>query len=222
MRTVTALAIAATAAFSASTAAAQDQRIGVFVAPQISTLGLGAEVGYQVNDYVAIRGGANAFNISRSFKVDNVDYDGDVKLKSFGAMADVFPFGGGFRVTGGLRLNYNEGELTGTPMGGNYTINGRSYSAADVGQLEGEVTFNRVAPYLGIGWMGSVFSPNLYVGADLGVMFQGKPKVKLGATNSSIAGTFATDIEAERRKVEDDLKDFRFYPVLAVSVGYRF
>ncbi len=222
MRIVAALAFAAATALSTSAALAQDSQIGVFVAPQISTLGLGAEVGYRINDYVGVRGGVNAFSFSRTLDIEDITYDGDLTLKSFGAMADLYPFRGGFHVTGGLRLNYNEADLTGTPSGAFYNVNGTNYPTAAVGRLEGEVDFRRVAPYLGLGWKGSLFSPNLHVGADLGVMFQGKADVSLRATNATVGALLASDIEQARQDIEDEVEDYRFYPVLSVSIGYRF
>jgi hypothetical protein len=222
MRTLTAFTFAAVTTLSAAAAFAQEASVGVFVAPQISTLGLGAEAGYRINEHVGIRGGGNAFTFSRNINVDDIDYDGDLTLKSFGAMADVYPFGGGFHVTGGLRLNYNKADVTGTPSGSSYTINGVSYSTAEVGRLEGDIDFRRVAPYLGLGWNGSLFSPNLYVGADLGVLFQGRSDVSLRATNPTVSAALASDIEQARRDLKDEVDDFRFYPVLSVSIGYRF
>lgn len=201
-----------------TTAFAQDRQVGAFVAPQISTLGLGAEAGYRINDYVGVRGGGNVFRLNRSIDVDGIDYHGKATLKSFGATADVFPFGGGFHVSGGLRLNYNEIDLRATP-GSAITIGGTTYTPAQAGTLDGKVDFRRVSPYLGIGWMGSLFSPNLHFGADLGVMFQGSPRVSLRSNSPFVS---QANLERERADIVDELKPYRFYPVVSVSVGYRF
>lgn len=203
------------------TARAQDRTSGLFIAPQVSTLGLGAEAGYRINEHFAVRGGANFFNLNREFSTDGIEYDGKARLRSFGATADVFPFGGGFRLSGGLRINDNRGDLSAVSMG-DVEIGGTTYTAAQVGTLDGRVEFNRVAPYIGIGWEGTIFSPNLYFGADLGVMFQGNPKVSLTATGAAASPQLQADLERERKEVEDKLKPLAFYPVISFSIGYRF
>lgn len=67
------------------------------------------------------------------FDSDDIDYDGRVRLKSGGIMANVYPLGGGFRISGGVRFNDNGGRATATPSGGVYEIGGKSYIAAQVG-----------------------------------------------------------------------------------------
>jgi hypothetical protein len=59
----------------------------------------------------------------------------------------------------------------------------------------------------------------------LGAFYQGSPKVGLKATfvnPALVPPTFAADLEAERQKTEDDLKNYKVYPVLAFGVSYRF
>ena len=218
MRVLAATFGAAAALVTATSAIALDGQAGAFVAPQISTLGLGVEAGYRINDYVGVRGSGNFFRLNRSIDVDGIDYSGKATLKSFGATADVFPFGGGFHVSGGLRLNYNDIDLAAAP-GGPITIGGTTYTPAQAGSLNGKVDFKRVAPYLGIGWMGSLLSPNLHFGADLGVMFQGSPRVSLQSNSRFVS---PADLERERADIADELRPYRFYPVVSVSVGYRF
>jgi hypothetical protein len=216
------IAVATTVALAGTRAAhAQTATSGLFVAPQVSTLGLGVEAGYRVSDLFGLRGSANFFHVRTDFNVAGVDYSGKVQLRSFGATADLFPFRGGFRLSGGLRLNYNEADISATPTT-NVKIGGTAFTPAQIGGLVGRIEPNRVAPYFGIGWEGSIFSPNVYLGADLGVMLQGTPRVSLASTGATSSPQIRAALERERREVQDEVKGFRFYPVLSVSVGYRF
>ncbi len=193
-----------------------------FVGPVISTLGLGLEAGVRLNERFGLRLGGNYFQLSFDRTIDEIDYDADAELGSIGALADVYPFGGGFRVTGGLRLNFNQAELTGRGNG-TVEIDDVVFDADDVGTLDGDVDYDTVAPYLGIGYGGAMLGGALLVTFDLGVMYQGSPDVALTAD-----GVLADDpallaaLENEEQKVEDDLDDYQFYPVAGIALTYRF
>jgi hypothetical protein len=58
---------------------------------------------------------------------------------------------------------------------------------------------------------------------DFGVLWQGEPIVEL-ASDGALAGdpSFQAALEAERRELEDEMSDFKAWPVLQVGVVYRF
>jgi hypothetical protein len=102
--------------------------------------------------------------------------------------------------------NNNELKLTGKPSAGStYTINGVTYTAAQVGTLTGTLTFNKTAPYLGLGW-GNRPGSKLGLSADIGALYQGSPKLSLSATGS-VAG-LSSNLEQERKSAEEDLGSF--------------
>jgi len=115
--------------------------------------------------------------------------------------------------------------MYGRPRAGTtYDINGVSYSAAQVGNLRGNVDFNSIAPYLGIGW-GNPFGSggNWSFSCDLGVVFQGSPNVSLAADGQFADDpAFQANLEAERRDLEDELDSYKYYPVVSLGVTYRF
>lgn len=221
MRVFPATLLAAALLAAPRLAAAQEVRTGFFVAPQVSTLGLGVEAGYRVTDYLGLRFNADFFGFDPDTRISGIDYKSHARLQSFGFLADLHPFAGSFRLTGGLRINDNHADLSATPTG-NVTIGSQSYTPAQVGRLDGKVDFNTAAPYAGFGWGTTLFSPNVYLGADLGVMFQGSPKVSLASTGGLSSPQFAADLERERRNIADKAKDYQFYPVVSLSIGYRF
>ena len=136
---------------------------------------------------------------------------------------DWFPFDNAFHMTGGLLVNQNELELTAKTTA-NYEIGNTTYTAAEVGTLTGELDFNDVAPYIGIGW-GNPFGKegNWSFAIDLGVMFQGSADVDLSA-NGTLAGNaaFAANLAREEDNLEDEIDDYQYYPVIALGVSYRF
>jgi hypothetical protein len=124
---------------------------------------------------------------------------------------------------GGIILNDTSVDLR-AKSSSTITINGVSYNASDAGTLEGGVSFNRVAPYVGIGW-GNPFNSNSRLGllCDLGVAFTGTPNVSLRATGPYANDpTFRSNLTQEERDVQRKADNYRFYPVLSLSLYYRF
>lgn len=194
---------------------------GPYFAPHVGTLGFGVDAGYRVNESLGLRATGNYFALNRSGDIDGVSYKADGTMKNFGVLADYHPFGGGFHLTGGAYVNMNEASMSGTPTT-SVMIGNNSYSPTDIGTLNGKVDFNRFTPYLGLGWKGSLLHPNLTVGADLGVIYQGSPRVSLSSTGALNSADYQADLERERKNIEDELAALRFYPVATVSVGYKF
>lgn len=119
--------------------------------------------------------------------------------------------------------NDNHIDITAEPSA-TFDIGDTTYSASQVGTLEGEVEFNEIAPYIGIGWDTS-FGKNNRFGllVDLGVIYQGTPDVELKATGPFASNqAFKNDIQAEEDKLQDDLDQYEYYPVIGVGLSYRF
>jgi len=192
------------------------------VGPNVSTLGLGAEAGIRLNDYFGLRIGANYFTYSTDREYEDVEYDADINLLSGGAVLDVYPFGRIFRVTGGVRYNANEVDLDSEPSS-NVKIGGQTFTPSEVGKLEGDIDFNKVAPYAGLGFEGIFLDGNLSLAFDLGVLYQGKPEVSLDS-NGTLANdpAFRDALKEEEDDIEDDISFLGFYPVVSLSANLRF
>jgi hypothetical protein len=215
--------VAGIAAFvTVSPAMAQEDAAGFSVGVTGGTLGLGPEVGYRVSPLIGVRASASFLNISHDFGIDDIDYQGKVKLESYGAMLDLYPFQGGFRASGGFRIDKNRVNLTATPTS-NVTVGDLSFTPAQIGTLSGQVDADEFVPVATIGYAGGV-TKGLKFGIDAGVMFQGKPE----AQNLVATGAFATnpifiaELERERQKVNRDMDDYKFYPVVQLSIFYAF
>lgn len=193
-----------------------------YFGPQISSLGAGLEVGARFNDYLGLRIGANAFVYSFKDSSDDIHYDFDVNLASGGAIFDVHPFGNGFRLSGGFRYGSNNVDLTAKPDGF-ITVGGTTFSAAEAGAVEGTMDLNNFAPYAGIGYQGQFMKERLMLALDVGVLFQGQPDVNLEGTGILRGDpTFEAAVRREERDVEDKLQILRYYPVIALTLSYRF
>ena len=205
-------------ALAASEARAGSYRPDITIGPAISTLGLGGDVGVRFNDYFGVRIAGNAWLADFDASYGDIDYDIDFTLASVGPMLDVYPFGGVLRFTAGFRYNMNGVGLSATPNT-NITIGGTTYTPAQIGKIDGDLDFNAIAPYVGLGLEATFIDGFMALGFEGGVLFQGEPSVSL---KSSAGVVSAADLRAEEKQIEDDLAVLAYYPVLRLYMTFRF
>jgi hypothetical protein len=183
---------------------------GADVEAHVSTLGLGLGLGFQATDSVVARVGFNQFSKTYSTTSGSVNYNGNVKLSSADLLADWHLFGGVTHLTAGLVYNNNKVDLT---SAGSYTINGTTYNST----MNSTVSFRKASPYLGFGWSGQAKNRGLFFNSDIGILFQGKPQSTVVAT-----GVSAADLATAQSDLDNSLKNFRYYPVVSLGIGYVF
>ncbi len=202
---------------SVSTAQAADVAIGL----KTSTLGLGAEIVTGLTPHLNLRGVVNGFEYSRNATHNTIDYNGKLNLFSAGAILDFMPAENGkFHVSLGGLYDGNKLDLTGTPTGGNYVINGVTYTAAQAGTVNGSVKFNKFAPYVGLGYGNALADSGWSVSFDAGALYQGTPKATLSATGA-VAG-LAANVAAEQIQLQNSVKNYKWWPVVALGLDYSF
>ncbi len=192
---------------------------GIAIAGRSGTLGLGGDLIVNIMEDLNARVGIGFFNLDLDGEISDIDYDFNLDLLTYPIMLDWYPFHNDFHISGGIVINETEVSLDAKYNGeGTVDIGGTTYPVGVVGTLSGDLSFDRVAPYIGIGW-GNAFGQNRRWGfmTDLGVAYTGSPQVALSAT-----GIVANDDLAEEEgQLEDDL-DYRFYPVFSACLYFRF
>jgi hypothetical protein len=214
-----------------STSDTTNNTSGWAITPEIGTLGVGASVTKSLTPNLNARVGVNAASISvggYQKRRNEVTYDANLDLLNVSTLVDYHPFqNSGFRVSGGLVFNDNKVEGRGRIRDNvEFEYNNNRYTTKDISSVKGKVSFpNNIAPYLGIGWGNAVKPGNRWgFSANLGVIFAGAPQVNLDAdiVNESLREQINRDLRVEERELEDDIKGFKFYPVVSVGVSYQF
>jgi hypothetical protein len=201
---------------------------GIALGVKAGTTGLGGELTFGINKWLNLRGGYNWFTTDAHLKIDDVKYDADIDLDTFDLLVDLHPFSGVFRITGGVYWHQDgTAELEATPKRAWTKIGDHRYQPATIGTISGRADIkNDCVPYVGIGWGNSVEDDAaLTLSLDIGVMFQSydvSPLYATGAGMTSSDGTFREDLQKERKNIQDDLDDWRIYPVVALSLAYHF
>ena len=197
------------------------------VSARASTLGAGLELKRTFGDSLSVRAVVNGFSYSLDEEYSDVNYEGDLKLKSGGLILDYHPGGYWFRVSAGLLLNGNELELDAKPARGTIDFNDVTYTAAEVGSAQGKAEFDSLAPYLGVGFSSAPGGDSgMSFSADIGVLFQGAPSFALDvrcgtAVPAAQCTQLKQDADAERAQFEDDADSYKYYPVVSLAIGYR-
>lgn len=201
----------------------------VAVTADLGTQGAGAHLVVPMETYLNGRFGVNYLKHDFDKTSGSVNYDIKAKLETVDILFDYYPSQASkFRLTGGIIYNGTNADAVAKPnANGSFSLNGTTYSLADVGVLHGEVDFRKAAPYLGIGWGNALSQDGRWqFNADLGAFYQGNPNVKLVsigcATSQAVCKQLVTDVEAERKKLAADVSDYKVYPVLRASVSFRF
>lgn len=179
------------------------------------TTGIGADFGWGILPTLGGRIGISGGSFSTDVETSDINYDAKLKLGNVNAFLDWSPLGP-FRITAGVIANNNKVDLNGQP---------RSTGTFPAGSnLTGTVKPDRdLSPYLGIGW-GNVWTKGVNLYVDLGVMFQGEPQVDLNVTcpPSPACTNAQNQTAAEERRVQDELKRFKAYPVLNIGITVGF
>lgn len=188
------------------------------------TLGAGLDIGWAINEAVGTRLSINGYSTDDTFTESDIEYKADIDLGTAGLLLDWHPFRGVFRLTAGAYANNNELSATGQATSGTFEINDVIYNASDIGSLSGVIEFDTVSPYLGFGF-GRMSKSGFKLTLDVGVLYQ-RPDVRLSVAQCSLSAAqcaqLQSDLAAEQAQLKDELDDYRFYPVVAIGLGWVF
>ena len=206
-----------------SPAANADLGVGV----KAGTLGLGIEGRWSPLPWMDLRLGANQYDYDVTGTQAGIDYDATLALDTYFLTGNFrFPLSP-FRVTFGAFSNGNELQMTSQDTSGaDFSIGGTPFSSADVGALQSTTSFEGTSPYLGAGFDFEVFG-KVGLNFDFGVLWQGEPTVSLLATGldtapAQIQALLVPALEAERLELEDEVSDYKAWPVISLSFVYNF
>jgi len=205
------------------------------------SLGAGVEGAVSVLHHSNVRFGVNYFSYSLSgtYSNDNLGYSGKLRLASAEALWDQY-LAGPVHISAGA-LIYDGFQGTGSihvPGGGSFSLNGVSYisDASDPVTGTGMISSRKVAPevLLGFGNLVPRSSRHFTVNVDLGVAFQGSLNAQLNLGGSVCAPQGAgcapvsaqpmvqANVVAEQSRINNSLAPFKYYPVVRLSIGYKF
>ncbi len=196
---------------------------GIGLSVGAGTLGVGATLSLPlVADRLDARLLANDGRLTRRETTQGLNYRARARFRNAALLADVYPFRGVFHFTAGVYYDDNRVDLSATPVNGYYDISGYSIPASAVGPITGNVTYQRFAPYLGLGLSNDArMRAGFAYAVDLGVLWD-RPTTTLNAPGSASNPAVAAEIASVRAQIQHQARRLRAYPVASLSIGYRF
>jgi hypothetical protein len=190
---------------------------------KVGTLGIGVDVSKMLNEKVSLRANINGIRYNRNQVLNNISYSAKLKFLTVGVLADYYPMENNFHITGGVYYNGNRLDGTAVPTQ-SVTVGNTTYTPGQIGRLDTSVKFNKVSPYVGIGWGNNPSKGGLGFSVNLGAMYQGSPKVTANAVSNipALQAQLNQDITVEVNKIKNDINKYRIYPVVMVGVNYTF
>ena len=190
---------------------------GLFAGPTL-------ELTYPINNSLQIRGAlSSGMDMSETATTD-IEYQVKAKDGINRLALDYHPFENNFFVSAGYAVNSFNIEADAQKNGAGITIGDTTYS--------GNVTLNGTldwdnAPSLSLGWGNS---PEKGWGGliELGAIFTGAADVSITGTGTLNGNDVSTDpaiqaeITKEEKKVQNELSDYDFLPILQAGITYRF
>lgn len=186
----------------------------------ISSLGIGGEAVTNIGEDFTVRAGGNFFALNFDGANEDYKYNLDTKLSTVPVMVDWYPGGSVFHITAGGVMNFNHGDVTLTPVK-NYEISGRTFTPEEIGNITGQMEYDKLSPYFGIGFGNPTTSKGLSFAFNAGAMYQSSPRVKLDASEV-ITSYYEEEYTDIQKTIVDKMNMLKLYPVVTLSVSYGF
>ena len=215
-----AVVLAALTALVVPTVASAQLSVGA----RAGTLGLGGEVSFGLTRLFAVRGGIGFIPYTYENDFEGVNYEVTAPERIWNVGVDVYPFGGGLRLSAGV-LNRPSVDLLASGQQ-TATIGGRQYTGNI--NIQGSLTNeSETAPYASIGF-GRATGRGLGFFVDLGAAFLGDGEISLtGTCTETTSGQPCPEFQQRLQQEEDEanaqLDDFgsfvKVHPIL--QIGFR-
>lgn len=210
--TYMAVMLAPAAALLAATPAHAEFGIGI----NAGNLGFGVEARQTLSPSLDLRFGIAGMRSSTSFEYDHVDYDIDQSFAVPEVKLDWRPMQGMFRFTVAAGYYNQVSNLKLVPeYGTTYSVGNNTYTAAQVGSLNGKLSYHVATPYLGAGW-DLLKNKRLGFTLDVGAYYRNEPDVQLTSTGT----VSASDLRLEADNIKGDA--WTFYPTVKLGMLFRF
>lgn len=189
---------------------------------KIGTTGISPEVSYHYKEKINFRGIVSFYSYHRNdiitfdqgtdIEKGKAQYDVKLKVGNVGALVDYYPFKKLLAINAGVFYNLTAVDLGVLPKS-NIKFNDRIFTPEETGTLDLKMTYNKIAPYLGLS-LGNPNNGKFRVLFDLGVLYTGSPKIEMQGTGS------IEPTAAQAPQLQANLKPIYLYPVMKFGLSY--
>ena len=206
-----ALALAA-----APAAARADLFSSVSYGAHVSTIGDGVTLEKPLLYDLSVRITTNVGSASQQLSYDRNPYTSTQRSQNIGLIGDFRPYGGRYRISGGLLFGNDRVDNVARDIGGVYRIGTGTYAASGAGRVTATMHYDRPAISLGVG-TGTGLVPGLALAFDVGAV------VRNGHASADASGPLAADpaFRADLARLQGELRPRVVQPVVSVGLVFR-
>jgi hypothetical protein len=190
----------------------------------VATQGLGLDLKFAPVPAFKIRGGASILPLELStvysVRTEPTDLDLEADFANAHLMFDWHPFinekslSRKVIVTAGAAYFWKAQGDAVVSYRGVYNYGDIQIPSEDLGQLVGNVKWNKVAPYLGIGFENPFPSKKLNIGFAVGAYYMGEPDVSLTGTK------FLVRNESNEAQFKENMSGYSLLPVVQININF--
>ena len=206
---------------------------GFSIGARAATTGIGPELAFGLGPHLDVRIPVGVYSYDDTFDKTGIQYDAKLELRNALLLADFHPGGGGFRISAGGGWDDNRLKVSApvSELVRRYRPDLVPFISGGTGTIHGEAKGSSFAPYLGLGWgsaAGGHGGGRWGISFDVGVLYQGSPQVDL-TTDLNVVSPVPPIVRSildaataeEEQRLERELEDYQYYPVIALGIVFR-
>ena len=197
-------------------AARADLFSSVSAGVHVSTIGHGITLEKPLLYDFSVRVTTGTLSVSDQSTYDTTSYTTTTRFSNVGVIADYRPYGGRYRISGGLVFGNDRIDNVARDAAGMIRVGNGVYPVSGTGTVNARVRFDRPSLYAGVG-TGTGLIRGLALEFDAGAL------VRNGTASASASGALANDpaFRADLARLRGELRTHVVVPVLSVGLVYR-
>ncbi|MDQ6942378.1 MAG: hypothetical protein M3169_07650 [Candidatus Eremiobacteraeota bacterium] len=197
-------------------AARADLFSSVSTGVHVSTIGHGITLEKPLLYDFSVRITTGTLSVSDQSTYDTTSYTTTTRFSNVGVIADYRPYGGRYRISGGLVFGNDRIDNVARDAAGMIRVGNGLYPVSGTGTVSARVRFDRPSLYAGVG-TGTGLIRGLALEFDAGAL------VRNGTASASASGALANDpaFRADLARLRGELRTRVVVPVLSVGLVYR-
>ncbi len=200
---------------------------------KIGTLGFGVDFVLNINKTLASRLSFNGYSQFRNLTIHDEKLNTDQKLNIKGALQsssllfDIHPWQNAFFFSYGAYYSQNKINANYKPVSGEIDLGDHKYPSMQVGSVDAIINLkHKINPYFGIGLNSVDSKDKWHFILDIGAIYINKPLATVHAKAAkgfeAMQPILNSESKIEEKKLNNDIKKFKVYPVISVGVGFKF
>lgn len=183
---------------------------------QTSTIGSGITLEKPLLYNFSARISTGAGSVSQQLAYDRTPYGSTAKFNNVAAIADFRPYGGRYRISGGLVFGNDRIDNIAEPGASTLRVGNAIYPTAGTGIVTTRLTFDHPSIYAGVG-TGTGLIRGFALAFDAGIL------VRNGTPSAHATGPLASNpaFAANLAQLQGELRTRIILPVLSVGVLFR-